>query len=79
MWRSFRTAGRRPPADTVEGAGVERRRFGYRRIHVVLRREGWMVNIERTRRLYIGLGLQLRAKTPKRRVRAKLRKIAARL
>lgn len=32
-----------------------------------------MVNIKRTRRLYIGLGLQLRAKTPKRRVRAKLR------
>jgi putative transposase len=48
-------------------------RYGYRRIHVVLRREGWMINIKRTRRLYVGLGLQLRAKTPKRRVRAKLR------
>ena len=50
-----------------------RMRYGYRRVHVVLLREGWMINIKRTRRLYIGLGLQLRAKTPKRRVRAKLR------
>ncbi len=32
-----------------------------------------MINIKRTRRLYVSLGLQLRAKTPKRRVRAKLR------
>lgn len=32
-----------------------------------------MINIKRTRRLYTGLGLQLRVKTPKRRVRAKLR------
>jgi hypothetical protein len=42
-------------------------RYGYRRIRVVLRREGWMINIKRTRRLYVGLGLQLRAKTPCRR------------
>jgi putative transposase len=50
-----------------------RMRYGYRRVHVVLRREGWMVNIKRTYRLYTGLGLQLRSKTPKRRVKAKLR------
>ena len=48
-------------------------RYGYRRVHIVLQREGWMTNIKRTYRLYTGLGLQLRAKTPKRRVRAKLR------
>jgi len=38
-----------------------------------LLREGWQINIERTRRLYNELGLQLRNKTPKRRVKAKLR------
>lgn len=48
-------------------------RFGYRRIHVLLRREGWMVNQKRVRRLNNELGLQLRNKTPKRRVKAKLR------
>ncbi len=48
-------------------------RYGYRRVHIVLQREGWMVNIKRTYRLYTGLGLQLRNKTPKRRVKAKLR------
>ena len=48
-------------------------RCGYRRVHVLLRREGWMVNHKRTRRIYRELGLQLRNKTPKRRVKAKLR------
>lgn len=48
-------------------------RFGYRRIHVLLRREGWAVNQKRIRRLYNEMGLQLRNKTPKRRVKAKLR------
>jgi putative transposase len=48
-------------------------RYGYRRVHVLLRREGWMINIKKTRRIYNELGLQLRRKTPKRRVKAKLR------
>lgn len=48
-------------------------RYEYRRIHVLLRREGWAVNQKRIYRLYKGLGLQLRNKTPKRRVKAKLR------
>jgi len=30
----------------------ERRRFGYRRLHVLLRREGWAVNRKRVQRLY---------------------------
>jgi len=50
-----------------------RMRYGYRRIHVLLRREGWPVNPKRVYRLYKDLGLQLRNKTPKRRVKAKLR------
>lgn len=48
-------------------------RYGYRRIHVLLRREGWRVNTKRVYRLYYELGLHLRNKTPKRKVKAKLR------
>jgi putative transposase len=48
-------------------------RYGYRRVHVLLRREGWAVNAKRIYRLYKELGLQLRNKVPKRRVKAKLR------
>jgi len=48
-------------------------RYGYRRIHIVLRREGWHHGQNKTRRVYRELGLQLRNKTPKRRVKAKLR------
>ena len=48
-------------------------RYGYRRVHVVLQREGWNINLKKTHRIYNELGLQLRNKTPKRRVKAKLR------
>ena len=50
-------------------------RYGYRRVHVLLRREGWQVNIKKTRKIYNELGLQLRNKHPKRRVKAKLRDV----
>ena len=50
-----------------------RMRYGYRRIHVLLRREGWRVNVKRVRRLYRLEGLQMRLKPPRRRVMAKLR------
>ncbi len=46
-------------------------RYGYRRIHVVLRREGWLHGQNKTRRVYRELGLQLLNKTPKRRLKAK--------
>jgi putative transposase len=39
----------------------------------MLRREGWRHGQNKTRRIYRELGLQLRNKTPKRRVKAKLR------
>ena len=48
-------------------------RYGYRRVHIHLRREGWPHGQNKTRRIYRELGLQLRNKTPKRRVKAKLR------
>ena len=43
-----------------------RPRFGYARIWVLLRREGWRVNRKRVRRLYRLEGLQLRARVRRR-------------
>lgn len=57
----------------IKEIAATRVRYGYRRIHVVVRREGWAVNAKRICRLYRELGLQLRNKVPKRRVKAKLR------
>jgi putative transposase len=43
-------------------------RYGYRRIHVLLRREGWYINAKRVYRLYQLEGLSLRLKQRKKRV-----------
>jgi putative transposase len=48
-------------------------RCGHRRVRVLLRREGWDVNVKPGCRLYRETGLQLRNKSPKRKVKAKLR------
>lgn len=48
-------------------------RYGYRRVHILLRREGWAVNPKRIYCLYKDLGLQLRNKVPKRRVKGSCR------
>ena len=42
-------------------------RYGYRRIHVLLRRDGWKVGKDQMYRLYREEQLQLRSKLPKRR------------
>ncbi len=44
----------------------ERRRFGYRRLTVLLRREGWQVNPKRVYRLYCEEGLSVRRRQRKR-------------
>lgn len=44
----------------------QRRRFGYRRLHVLLRREGLVVNHKRTARLYREERLQLRLRRRKK-------------
>jgi len=41
--------------------------YGYRRVYVLLRREGWKVNHKRVYRLYREDGLGLRRRKPKRR------------
>ena len=52
----------------------ERRvRYGYRRVHVILDREGWCHSIKKTYSVYRAMGMQLRNKTPRRRVKAKRR------
>ena len=43
-------------------------RYGYRRLHVLLEREGWRINHKRVYRLYRLEGLSLRLKTRKKRV-----------
>ncbi len=46
---------------------ASRVRYGYRRLHVLLRREGWPVNAKRIWRLYSEEGLSIRPRTPRRR------------
>src|ERR1700758_2008965 len=56
-------AGRRERINELAG---EKRRYGYRRIHILLRREGWKVNRKRTYRLYREAGLAVRRRKRKR-------------
>ena len=68
-----RRPGQAPLEQRIKEICQTRVRYGYRRVHIVLRRDGWRINQKKTRRIYRELGLQLRNKTPKRRVKAKLR------
>ena len=45
---------------------AKKRRYGARRLHVLLRREGLVVNHKRTERIYRELGLSIRTKKRKR-------------
>lgn len=42
-------------------------RYGYRRLHVLLQREGWTVNHKRIYRIYSEEGLSIRTRSPRRR------------
>src|SRR5690606_31573784 len=44
-----------------------RRRFGYRRLHILLRREGVMINRKKTQRIYREEGLAVRRRRNRRR------------
>jgi putative transposase len=44
--------------------------YGYRRLHILLQREGWAVNHKRVYRLYKQEGLMMRPKKPRRHVTA---------
>jgi putative transposase len=52
--------------EDLRAHAVARPRFGYRRIHVLLRRAGWRVNHKRVYRLYRAEGLAVRRRRRKR-------------
>ena len=54
-------------ARLIELAG-ERRRFGYRRLHILVEREGYEVNHKRVHRLYRQAGLAVRRRRKRERV-----------
>jgi putative transposase len=54
----------------IRQLAAERVRWGYRRIHVLLVREGWPVNRKRVQRLYREEGLAVRRRRSKRRSQA---------
>ncbi|WP_155006270.1 IS3 family transposase [Sphingomonas hengshuiensis] len=54
----------------IRDLAATRTRYGYFRIYILLRREGWFVNHKRVYRLYRNDGLSLRLKRPRRNVSA---------
>jgi len=66
----YRYRSRRPDRDLLRARigeiAASKRRYGYRRVHVVLRREGWQVNRKLTYRLYREAGLAVRRRKRKR-------------
>ena len=60
------------PTDTalrhrLKELAAVRIRYGYQRLYILLRREGWQVNRKKVYRLYCEEGLNLRSKRPHRR------------
>lgn len=64
-----------PRDDQAERARIReiaeaRVRYGMWRVHVLMRREGWLINHKKTHRIYCDEGLNLRRKRPRRRAAA---------
>jgi putative transposase len=81
---SIRYRSRRPDdhdlRERLRALASERRRFGYRRLHVLLRREGHVVNRKKTQRLYREEGLSVRKRRGRKKAsgtRAPLLTVAA--
>ena len=53
--------------DAIKRVSRERRRFGYRRLHVMIAREGYMVNHKKLRRIYREERLQVRRRGGRKR------------
>jgi putative transposase len=68
---SMRYKSLRDPQDElrarIKELAAQRVRWGYRQIHTLLQREGWLVNRKRVQRLYREEGLAVRRKGKKRR------------
>ena len=61
----------------IKAIAAVRIRYGQRRIHILLRREGWPINIKRLARPYCEAGLAIHTKTPRRRRAAVVRETPA--
>jgi len=55
-----------PLRTRLEELAAERRRFGFRRLAVLIRRDGWVVNIKRVLRVYREANLQVRKRLKRR-------------
>ncbi|KQY45719.1 hypothetical protein ASD32_10935 [Rhizobium sp. Root483D2] len=55
----FRHAGQAPLERRIKEICEARVRYGYRRVHVHLCRDGWKINMKKTHRIYSELGVQL--------------------
>ena len=64
-----------PPRLRLRELATARVAYGYRRLHILLRREGWEINHKRVYRLYRAEGLVMRKKTPRHRVACVKREI----
>lgn len=64
-YRSIRSDDIKIKERLTELAG-QKKRYGYRRLHVLLRREGWQINQKRTYRIYHAAGLMVRNRKRKR-------------
>ena len=51
----------------IKELASERRRFGYRRLHILMKREGWQVNWKRLYRIYKEEGLTVRKRGGRKR------------
>src|ERR1700723_1652061 len=69
--KTVRYRSRRPRDDALRGRlrelAAEQRRFGYRRLHILLRAEGHVLNRKKTQRLYRGEGLTVRKRKSRKR------------
>lgn len=61
-----RTRDDQPVRLRIRELAFSRVRYGQERIHALLRREGWLVNHKRVRRIYREEGLNLRIRRPRR-------------
>jgi putative transposase len=66
----YRYRSRRPDCTSlrsrIEEIAAVKRRYGYRRVYLRLRREGWEVNCKRVYRIYRDAGLAVRRRKRKR-------------
>lgn len=51
----------------MKAVAAERRQFGYRRVHVMLKRQGWQVNQKKLQQLYREEKLQVRKRGGRKR------------